>query len=344
MEASTYTPNPITALLLFVVVLAVGYVLFRLSRTNIFQSREKRRKTVIEDILKQLYHVEYSGHTTSLNGLSGALKISHKKLVDLIESMANRKLVKVENDRLQLTEDGREYALRIVRVHRLWEKYLSEETGIEKSEWHQRAEAMEHKLTAAEIEDLSRQLGNPRFDPHGDPIPTRSGEIVDTKWHPLSGFDEGKTVRIVHVEDEPEVIYKQILKMNLRKGQILKVIENNNDQLTLESEGESFNISSIVASNINADELTVHEINESNGVRLTSLEHGEKARILDISSECRGAARRRLLDLGFIKNSTVEIGLPGPLVEPKAYLIRNTMIALRNNQADLILIEKLTGE
>jgi Fe2+ transport system protein FeoA len=67
---------------------------------------------------------------------------------------------------------------------------------------------------------------------------------------------------------------------------------------------------------------------------------GENARITGISQECKGETRRRLLDLGFVPGTQISINLPGPLGDPRAYSIRNTNIAIRNEQAKLILIEK----
>jgi DtxR family Mn-dependent transcriptional regulator len=337
------TPDPYLALGIFLgmILMILGFT--RLKKSDLFVSREDRMRTLVEDILKQLYHVEYSGHTASLNGLSGALGLKHRMLLDVVNEMVERRLIKVENDRLKLTDDGRDYALKIIRVHRLWEKYLSEKTGIDKSEWHNRAERMEHRLSTPQTEALSDELGNPRYDPHGDPIPTQTGEMIDTDWMPLPSFPAGSVLRIIHLEDEPESIYNKILKMGLKRGQICEVLENNDDMVKFLSEGLTYEISPVIGSNINVEELTDMEVQESHGVRLSSLKSGEKARILGLSSECRGVNRRRLLDLGFIKDSMVEIGLPGPLREPQAYLIRNTMIALRNDQADLILIEKISN-
>jgi len=67
---------------------------------------------------------------------------------------------------------------------------------------------------------------------------------------------------------------------------------------------------------------------------------GEKAKIIGISSEYRGAGRRRLLDLGFVPGTTVLPNFSSPMNNPKAYLIRDTVIALRNEQADLVLVKK----
>ncbi|WP_421879667.1 DtxR family transcriptional regulator [Marinoscillum sp.] len=335
------TDNPYILLSVFFVVVGLSYAAWKFKWNKVFISGEIRRKTAIEDILKQLYHVEYSGRKATLNAMAGALKLSHTRLVELIQEMGEINLLRTKGDTLELTQSGRDYALRIIRVHRLWEKYLSEKTGIDRSEWHSHAEKMEHTLSRKDADELYRELGNPRFDPHGDPIPMASGEIIETNAVTLSSIQSGSLVRIIHIEDEPDTIYQQIIDQKLHMGQQLQVIDSNDQQVTFRSEGTSYTLSTIVASNIGVKELSNEEVFEANTIRLSSLNEGEKAKVIGISSECRGAARRRLLDLGFIKGTIIETEMQGPSSDPKAYKIRNTLIALRSDQADLILIEKV---
>lgn len=332
--------DPKIALLIFFGLVAITGIVLKLDMWRKFFHRPSR-KTEVEDVLKQLYHVAYSKRKATLNAMAGALKMRDSKLVSLIEYMSSMNLIQVQQNTIYLTEDGTEYALKIIRIHRLWEKYLSEKTGIDKSEWHQRAEKMEHALSSEEAEALYQELGSPRFDPHGDPIPLQSGEIIDSTGIPLCGLNIDENVKITHIEDEPEVIYKQIIDKKLHIGQHLNVLDSDDNTVKFKSEGQTYELSTIVASNIGVKPLNEEEKFEDQKVRLSSLIQGEKATILGISKECRGASRRRLLDLGFIKGASIENGLDGPMKEPKAFLIKNTLIALRNDQADLVLIEKV---
>jgi len=332
--------SPYILLLVFFLTVSLAYAAWIFNWNKLFVSSETKRKTAIEDILKQLYHVEYSGRKATLNAMAGALKLSHGRIVELIEDMAAINLLKSTGDTIELSESGRDYALRIIRVHRLWEKYLSEKTGIHRSEWHTHAEKMEHTLTRQDAEDLYQSLGNPRFDPHGDPIPMASGEIIETNSETLSNLKKGALARIIHIEDEPDTIYQQIIDQKLHMGQKLKVTDSDDQHVKFISEGHNYKLSTIVASNIGVRELNDEEVFESETIRLSSLNQGEKAKVIGISSECRGASRRRLLDLGFIKGTTIQNEMNSPSLDPKAFKIRNTLIALRNDQADLILIEK----
>ncbi|MBD0823458.1 metal-dependent transcriptional regulator [Aestuariibaculum marinum] len=338
-----YTYNPISALLVFFVAGGLLYFLFRPAKgwywvlKNQFISNEK---TIIEDVLKQLYHFENSNNKVDMKTLVHMLSFSNKRIVDAINKMTVNDLIYFESDILKLTEKGREYALRIVRVHRLWERYLADKTGFHKIEWHDRAESMEHRLNHDEVEELSMHLGHPKFDPHGDPIPTKTGKMAQVKGVELPLLQVGAVGRITHIEDEPEVIYKQILAENIHMGSLIKVVENNSTRIVFLSEGEEFKLAPIVAANLTVAPLEKEVAVEDNVARLSSLNEHETAKIIGISRESRGESRRRLLDLGFVKGANVSIDLVNPLGEPNAYLIKGTSIALRNDQAAKILIKK----
>lgn len=335
-------PAAINLLVFFLLVLVVWGIIKILNKRNYLTAKSKEQKTLTEDILKQLFHVEQSKRTATIADLTGALKIKENKILPLIEIMTSSGLLISSTEALQLTGEGREYAIKIVRVHRLWEKYLAEKTGHHPSEWHFLAEKMEHQLDDTDISKLSTALGNPMFDPHGDPIPTKEGSIAEVKWTPLPSFDLNLPGKIVHIEDEPNVVYQQILAKRILVGSHIKLISSTNSELTFNSEGRTVSFSPIVAANISVEALSIDEIYEENSIRLSALKAGERAKVLGISQECRGANRRRLLDLGVLPGTDVEVDLESPLKDPIAYRVRNTSIALRNSLADLILINKTT--
>jgi DtxR family Mn-dependent transcriptional regulator len=336
--------NPISALIIFFGIAILLYLLFRptkgwfwLLQKN-FKSNEK---VIIEDILKQLYHFENSGNKVDTKTLVEVLNFKNKSIVEAIQKMSINNLVYFDKDALKLTEEGLEYALRIIRVHRLWERYLADKTGFHKNEWHDRAERMEHKLNHDETNKLASQLGNPKFDPHGDPIPTKTGKVAEIEGVELPRLPINSIARITHIEDEPEVIYKQILAENIHIGSLIKVVENNNTRIVFHSEGEEFVLAPIVASNLTVLPIEKEVVIEDNIARLSGLQEDEEAEIIGISKESRGESRRRLLDLGFVKGSKIKIDLLNPLGDPHAYLVKGTSIALRKDQASKILIKKL---
>ena len=335
--------NPLYNLIIFTVIVILSYFLFRPTKGWFWVFKNNLRlneKTVIEDILKQLYHDENTGKEATINNVTRSLKFNDGLIIDVLKKMSIIELIELKGDVLKLTNSGRDYALRIVRVHRLWEKYLAEKTGFDKREWHDRAEDMEHKLNHEETNLLAMQLGNPIYDPHGDPIPTKLGKIADVNGVALSILPTNTIGKITHIEDEPEVIYKQILAENIHIGSQVRVVENNPERIVFYAEGEEFKLAPVVASNITVDVLEKDIVVEENTIRLSSLKLNEAATILGISKECRGESRRRLLDLGFVKGTTIRIDMESPLKNPVAYLVKGTSIALRNDQASKILIQK----
>ena len=339
--------SPTYALIIFFISAILLYYLFRPTKgwfwkfRNSFKSSEK---IIIEDILKQLYHLENSGNKVDTKTLVNSLDYKNKNIVEAINKMSSNDLVYFDSDTLKLTDQGKDYALRIVRVHRLWERYLADKTGYHKSEWHDRAELMEHELNDNETNKLAAQLGNPKYDPHGDPIPTKTGKVAEIKGVELPLLPVGSLARITHIEDEPEVIYKQILAENIHIGSLIKVIENNNTRIVFQSEGEEFKLAPIVASNLTVSQIEKQIVFEENIARLSGLKENETAEIIGISKESRGESRRRLLDLGFVKGSKIKIDLLNPLGEPNAYLIKGTSIALRKELATKILIKKMNHD
>ncbi|REE83402.1 DtxR family Mn-dependent transcriptional regulator [Lutibacter oceani] len=335
--------NPVTSLIVFGIVVVLLFLLFYPKSGfywRIKTSFKNDTKILIEDILKKLYHAEDNGNTLNSNDIINSLNSSPKKILETIAEMENKELISFENGDIKLNDLGMDYALRVIRVHRLWEKYLSEKTGFDKKDWHEIAEKMEHKLDSLQAKELAINLGNPRFDPHGDPIPTETGEVEPINGKPLPTFSEGTIGRIIHIEDEPEIIYKQILAEDLHIGSHIHIIENNEKRIIFHSEGEEFILAPIVANNITIFELQKEEISEENTFRLSKLKKNEHAKIIGISGECRGEIRRRLLDLGFVINTKIEVDLTSPMNNPRAYLVRDTSIAIRNEQAKFILIEK----
>ena len=146
--------------------------------------------------------------------------------------------------------------------------------------------------------------------------------------------------RIVHIEDEPDVIYKQILAENIHIGSQLRVVENNKQRVVFYAEGEEFKLAPVVAANITVAVLKKEESLQEDIMRLKKKKKDEEAYILGISKESRGERRRRLLDLGFVKGTKISIDLTSPMQDPTAYVVKGTSIALRKDQASRILIKK----
>jgi DtxR family Mn-dependent transcriptional regulator len=338
-----YNYNPFWALSIFLATSVLSFFLFRPSKGwfwVINQGAKKDKKELIEDILKLLYHSENEDKPVNVNDIARTLKDDEKEVIESLTEMAEVDLISLSGDQVKLTKAGTDYALRMVRAHRLWERFLAEKTGYEEADWHHIAEKKEHELSADEADQLAAKLGNPQFDPHGDPIPTNTGKVAPVNGNPLSELEVNTTARIIHIKDKPDIVYKQIVAENIHIGSYIRVVEKSTERIVFHSEGEAFVLAPIVAANITVSVLKKDILFEENIARLSMLEENETAEIIGISREMRGESRRRLLDLGFVKGADVKIDLPNPLGEPKAFLIKGTSIALREQQASKILIKK----
>jgi DtxR family Mn-dependent transcriptional regulator len=286
-----------------------------------------------------LYDCEYRKAPCTLQSLSGALELTGNRAAALLERLEQLELVEADADRFILTPDGRTYALRVIRIHRLWESYFSERTGLDASQWHAEAEVREHRTTPEEAEQLAARIGFPRYDPHGDPIPTPEGEIAPRRGRPVTELSVGQVAEIVHVEDEPAAVYAQLVAEGLQPGSRVRVLEITPSRMRLESDGEEHVLAPVVAANLSAFEVERAERATTSMQRLSALEPGEQARVTGFSANCLGPERRRMLDLGIVPGTEVVAEMRSPAGDPTAYRIRGALVALRRAQADLIQVE-----
>ncbi len=298
----------------------------------------KKTRILVEDALKHLYDYEYKGLLPTLESLSGALSISTHKAGKLIERLVDMGLLKFKDDKIELTPDGRVYALKIVRIHRLWERYLAEETSVPTTEWHEEAELREHELSYEETERLAAKLGNPLIDPHGDPIPSPEGKMPEQKGISLTELEEGEYGKVIHVEDEPTEVYEQISAYNILPGIQIRIIKKDERKILFDAEGQEAMLAYRFARNINVVRLTPEEIVKEKFKTLDELNLNEEAEIIGISKSLIGQQRRRLLDFGFVPGSQIRAVLRAAGGDPTAYLIRDTIVALRKDIALKIFI------
>ena len=305
------------------------------------QSKSQRERINREDALKHILRSENYQRPVTLESMAGALFISTSQAAELVESLESSSLVQFEGETYRLTAEGRDYALHVVRAHRLWERYLADETGYSEADWHSRADLIEHHLTPAEADSLAAELGFPTHDPHGDPIPSSIGKMVPHGGQPLTTKPTNKTLRLEHIEDEPETIYAQLIAEKLSPGMIAYLVESTPERIRFWANGEEHVLAPVVAANISVIPLPDIVEPPDGGLQLSSLQPGEAATVLAISQACRGPERRRFMDLGILPGTRIEAEMTSPSGDPTAYRIRDALIALRREQADLIRIEPL---
>lgn len=134
----------------------------------------------IENFVKAIYkNDKHDSNDTKPGNIAKKLGISNAAATDMAKNLANKNLVNYEKYKaLELTEEGEKLALKVIRKHRLWEAFLHKTFDMSLHEIHREAELLEHETSGFLANKISEYLGNPKFDPHGDPIPNANGEIT----------------------------------------------------------------------------------------------------------------------------------------------------------------------
>ncbi len=300
-----------------------------------------RQRETVEDALKVLIELGEQRPANMADILAGRLHLSRRAALRLIQLLSERGLLRVEDDHVRLTPLGRALGLHVVRAHRLWECYLSDDAAVPLKDVHRLAEKAEHHLSPHDVRRLEARMGYPRYDPHGDPIPREGDEEVDRPGTPLTAWPVGTPARIVHVEDEPESLFAQVLAEGLTPGTQVIVVERSPQGLHLQADGNDIWLATVVASHVHVAPVPQDLPQTTGNMTLAEVPEGMPVKVVGLSPEVRGLLRRRLLDLGFTRGAVVEPVLRSSFGrgDPTAYRVRGTLIALRREQAQHIFVE-----
>lgn len=322
--------------------------LFACLRRYFTRRQNDRRNERAEDFLKALLEAGSDLPRSAWDALFRRLGLDRNAAAQTLGRLVLEGRITVTADAVALTPKGRRDALALMRAHRIYEQYLAEHSGYAPSEWHERAHHMEHRLDARERERMAALLGNPLFDPHGDPIPTAGLALPalpagarDTAAEDLP--EAGTLLRVVHIEDDDARRFARIAATGLAKDAVVQVVLCDATRFVFDYEGERFTLPAADLAAIDLRPLTPAEAAEvpTDAFRMSRLAEGQTAVVAGLSPSCRGALRRRLMDLGFVRGSRVSVGMRSPLGNPVAYVVRGTAIALRREQARQIIVTPL---
>lgn len=291
-----------------------------------------------EDVLKQMHELEQEGRAATVESVAAGTGIRRGLAARLLEKLEDRRLAAARGRGFRMTQAGRAYALRVVRAHRLWESFLADRTGVRPEDWHDEAEEREHELTASEADELAAALGDPAYDPHGDPIPSAAGDLPESSGAPLATLMPGEQAVVVHVEDEPREAYHELVALGLGPGVAVERLEGPAGTVRLLVDGAERELAGPVAANV-AVEARAGSPASVRPATLAQLEPERAAVVAGVSPLCRGPARRRLLDLGIVPGTPVVARLRAPGDGPVAYEVRGALLALRREQAALVHVE-----
>jgi len=335
--------DPALALLIFGLLVLAGAGFLWPGRgvlARILRVARMTERVRLEDTLKHLYKCEYANRVCSVSSVAGSVGVPRSRAVQLLGRLEDQGFARAVPEGFVLTDEGRDYALHVVRTHRLLERYLADRTGVQPEDWHGEAERREHDFSPEDRESLAARLGHPVYDPHGDPIPTAAGEMPPRSGMPLTALEPGDVGSIVHLGDEPREVFEALNRAGLSVLMPVRVLGKEGGEIRFEAHGEHHTLPAVVARSVTVEALPDAELAHEPGETLDQVRDGETARILGIHPGLQGPQRRRLLDLGLVPGTRVEAELTSPGGDPVAYRIRGALIALRREQSRWIQVDR----
>lgn len=212
-----------------------------------------------ENFIKSIYLLQSDyGQKASSSNLAKQLNISHAAVTDMARKLAIKGwIVYQKYKEITLTPEGEKMALNIIRRHRLWELFLTKVLNIPLSKVHEEAEMLEHQTSDFLLEKISQYLGNPDFDPHGDPIPNMEGKLPKNDSISLEDTQMGKIYRITRIRHRNEHLIDFLLKNGLHLNEEI-IIEDkfqDNSSIALSLKGKP-----IILNKESVDSIYVQEI------------------------------------------------------------------------------------
>ncbi|MES2649371.1 MAG: metal-dependent transcriptional regulator [Bacteroidota bacterium] len=181
-----------------------------------------------ENYLKAIYSLSErsASFDTSTSEIAEKIQTKPPSVSDMFRKLTEKKLITYEKyKRVQLTKTGKQVAILIIRKHRLWEVFLHDKLHFAWDEVHEVAEQLEHIHSEELILRLEKFLGYPKYDPHGDPIPSSNGELRPNQRATLSEVEVGRQYQVVGVKDSSNVFLQYLQQINVGIGTKVRVIE-----------------------------------------------------------------------------------------------------------------------
>jgi DtxR family Mn-dependent transcriptional regulator len=180
-----------------------------------------------EDYIKAIFQLAYTigGEKIGTNQLAQQLDVAPASANNMLKRLKEKNLVDYQKyGKLTLTPTGKTVAIQLIRKHRLWETFLYQKLGFSWDEVHDAAEQLEHVQSEKLIERLDQFLGNPQFDPHGDPIPDAQGNFTPVNFKTLAEVKPGEHCRIIGVKDSSSVFLQYLTELGLALQSEIQVL------------------------------------------------------------------------------------------------------------------------
>tara|TARA_B100001287_G_scaffold38285_1_gene27588 strand:- start:9762 stop:10418 length:657 start_codon:yes stop_codon:yes gene_type:complete len=179
-----------------------------------------------EDYLKAVYHLQKESNSVSTNSIASYLDMKPSSVSDMLKKLAEKKYINyLKYKGTSLTNKGKNIALKIIRKHRLWETFLVDKLGFSWAQVHSIAEQLEHINSEELIDKLDEFLDFPKYDPHGDPIPAKDGNIEKLNQKLLIELSKNEKGIITGVKKGTPSLLNYLDQQKIKLGDSIEVIE-----------------------------------------------------------------------------------------------------------------------
>src|SRR5216117_383960 len=178
----------------------------------------------VEDYLKSVFHLTSQGGFATTSDIAEMLEVAPPSVSGMMKRLSETGLIEhVPYRGVQLTPQGRRAALQMIRRHRILESYLTSKLGYDWGDVHVEAERLEHAVSDELIERMASALGQPQYDPHGDPIPTAAGDIEEAELVALADARVGTKLELRQVGTQDAARLRYFAEQGLIPGVLLTV-------------------------------------------------------------------------------------------------------------------------
>lgn len=180
-----------------------------------------------ENYIKRIYHLQQEKGLVNTNSLAVEMQTRAASVTDMLKKLKTKKLLQYEKYKgFKLNEAGKKAALDVVRKHRLWEYFLVDKLKFDWDKVHPIAEELEHISSDELVMRLDNFLGNPAFDPHGDPIPDKHGRIPVIHQQSLDLVPAKKTVTVSSVGNQTSQMLEMCKHYHIGLGTKITVLKH----------------------------------------------------------------------------------------------------------------------
>lgn len=214
--------------------------------------RRRRRsfQVAVEDSLKILHEWSREDVQAGEEALAREMQIAPTQARRIVGHLLRTGLAQRTGSGIALNEEGLTKARALVRTHRLWERFLTDEGGRPWDTVHAEAHGLEHYTSEDVREHLAQRLGHPEWDPHGAPIPTSDGLLAPVNDRPLLTVPAGESVHVVRVDDENPRVLRTLARLGIRPGTKVETVAVGEQRVALRVDGEELEIDAETASHI----------------------------------------------------------------------------------------------